>query len=133
MLNTLQIQESPDERGGGEAHIQNTKEDSGKRGRRGGVLEDSECERLMPRVLAALWGQRRAAGIGTLSAQARLEPETVLAILAELSRRRWVHRYQVAGQPALYRWSGPCTEGMLKTADMIRRLAWDLPLDSAII
>lgn len=97
------------------------------------MAEDSAYERLMPRVLAALWIQRRAAGIGTLSAQARLDPEIVLDILTELGRRRWVHRYQVAGQPALYQWSGPCTEGMLKTADMIRRLAWDLPLDSAII
>ncbi|AUW95048.1 MAG: hypothetical protein C7B44_05000 [Sulfobacillus thermosulfidooxidans] len=87
----------------------------------------------MPQVLAALWVQRRAAAIGTLAGYARLDPSVVARVLTALTQRGWVHEYRLPGQPPLYLWAGLCTEDMLKTADMIRRIAWDLPLDSQIV
>ncbi|WP_053960157.1 hypothetical protein [Sulfobacillus thermosulfidooxidans] len=81
------------------------------------------------RVLWSLWYRRRAVTIGTICGDARLEPHIVTPILERLAAKKWIEVYHTAGQPSLYFWARPKDQDMIKTAELMHRLLWDLPLN----
>jgi DNA-binding MarR family transcriptional regulator len=97
------------------------------------MAETGNVDIYTERILWALWYRPRAGTVATISGYTGLAPGLVVQTLERLVTEKWVNVYRKPGQPALYFWYGPRDRDMIKTAEMVHHLVWDLPIDDRIV